>query len=211
MSAIRSFFARLFTWPFFVGLGTGIALVIGGLSLLSFFVVQQLQSRSTGPKNAPVSAPQIPEHAARSAYGTVPDDWSLHPLSGDADSTSFAALTGPTTVVNLWATWCTPCIAELPTLDSLHATTGDSVRVVLVSQEKPGTVRRFIADKDYDLPFYTTSDLPSVFDGRALPRTFVLDRKRRIRYRQIGAANWNAAPVHRLLRQVSSASPRPSS
>jgi thiol-disulfide isomerase/thioredoxin len=210
LSSLQNFFARLFTWPFFVGLGTGIVLVLGGLGLFSFIMMQQVKDRARGASGAPVSAPNISERAARSVHGTVPADWTLRPVSADAGPTSFGDATGEKTVVNLWATWCGPCINEMPTLEALHTSTGDSVSVVLVSEEKRTTIRQFLEDKDYDMPVYVASELPAVFEGTAIPRTFVVDAAGRVRYRHVGAADWNADAVHRLLRQLPEATAAPS-
>lgn len=210
MSSIRSFFARLFTWPFFVGVGTGIVLMFGGLSLLSFLVNQQLQDQAGGPDATTLTGPKISERAARSVHGTVPADWTLRPVSADAEPVSFAEATGHKTVVNLWATWCGPCVKEMPTLESLHSSTGDSVSVVLVSGEEQSAVRQFLQDKDYEMPVYVASDLPSLLEGTGIPRTFVVDADGRVRYRHTGAADWNADAVHRLLRRLPGASADPS-
>ncbi len=202
MSSIRSFFGRLFTWPFFVGLGTGIVLALGGLFLFSFIMMQQLEDQASGPNAAPVSAPNISEQAARSVHGTVPDDWTIRPVASGTDSTAFDEATEATTVVNLWATWCGPCVKEMPTLQSLHTSTSDSISVVLVSQEEKSTVRQFLEDKDYNMPAYVSSELPTVFEGTGIPRTFVVDAEGRVRYRHVGAADWNADAAHRLLQQM---------
>lgn len=201
MPRIRRFFSRLFTWPFFVGIGTGIALMIGGFSLMTFFMVQQLEDRA-GDSGGSVASPEISDRADQSVHGTVPDDWTIQPVSNGADSTAFGKATGTTTVVNLWATWCGPCVEEMPTLEALHTSTGDSVSVVLVSGEEKSTVRQFWEDRDYSMPVYVTSELPTVFQGEAIPRTFILDADGRVRYRHVGAADWNADAVHRLLQQI---------
>lgn len=210
LSSLRSFFARLFTWPFFAGLGTGVVLTFGGIFLFSFIVMQQFEGQARESGAAPVSGPEISEQAARSVHGTVPSDWTLRPVSADAEPVPFAEATGETTVVNLWATWCGPCINEMPTLEALHTSTGDSVSVVLVSEEDRTTVRQFLDDKDYEMPVYVASDLPTVFEGMGIPRTFVVDAAGRVRYRHVGAANWNADAVRRLLRQLPGASANPS-
>jgi thiol-disulfide isomerase/thioredoxin len=210
LSSLRNFFARLFTWPFFVGIGTGVVLTLGGIFLFSFIMMQQFEGQAGESGAAPVSGPEISERAARSVLGTVPDDWTLRPVSADGKPIPFAEATSEKTVVNLWATWCGPCIKEMPTLEALHASTGDSVSVVLVSEEDRTTVRQFLKDKDYEMPMYVASDLPSVLEGMGIPRTFVVDAAGRVRYRHTGAADWNADAVHRLLRRLPEASADPS-
>lgn len=197
MSSIRRFFARLFTWPFFVGIGTGIVLTIGGAVLFSFIVMQQLGNGSAS--TTPVATPEIPDRAAQSTYGTAPSNWTLRPVSSNTDSTTFAEATESKTVLNLWATWCGPCKAEMPTLQALHDSTESDVSVVLVSREEKKKVRQFLDDEGYSMPAYVASDLPSVLEGRGIPRTFVVGADGRILYRHVGAADWNGEAVHRFL------------
>jgi thiol-disulfide isomerase/thioredoxin len=198
MSSAENYVARLFTWLLFAG----VFLTIGGLFLFST-LTQQAEDSSDDPETVvSIPGPDIPRQAAQSTHGVVPDGWMLRPVAPDAGPVSFAEATYEKAVVNLWATWCTPCVKEIPTLQALHASTSDSVSVVLVSQEKKGTVRQFLADKDYDVPVYVTSALPTALEGRGIPRTFIVDGQGRVRYRHVGAANWNTDAVRRLLWRV---------
>jgi thiol-disulfide isomerase/thioredoxin len=198
MSSAENFFARLFTWLLFAG----IFLTIGGLFLFSTLTQQSDNSLDGSEPAVSMPGPTVPRQAAQSTHGTVPDDWTLRPVASDAGPISFAEATREKTVINLWATWCTPCVKEIPTLQALHASTSDSVSVLLVSQEKKQTVRQFLADKNYDVPVYVASYLPSVLEGRGIPRTFVVDGQDRVRYRHVGAADWNTNAVRRLLWRV---------
>lgn len=198
MSSAKNYVARLFTWLLFAG----IFLTIGGLFLFSTLTQRSEDSVDDAETAVSIPGPTIPRQAAQSTHGTVPDDWVLRPVASDAEPVSFAEASPVKAVVNLWATWCTPCVKEMPTLQALHDSTSDGVSVVLVSQERKRTVRQFLADKDYDVPVYVASDLPTVLEGRGIPRTFVVDGQGRVRYRHVGAANWNTDAVRRLLWSV---------
>jgi thiol-disulfide isomerase/thioredoxin len=64
-------------------------------------------------------------------------------LSGpDGAKVSDQTLKGKPVVINLWATWCGPCVAEMPTLDALAAQKGTALRVLAVSQDSAGSADR---------------------------------------------------------------------
>lgn len=63
-------------------------------------------------------------------------------------------------VVNFWATWCSPCIQEMPDFQSLYNELGDVVEFAFVSTEDPETVRRFRDSSGLTVPFYTVPEVP---------------------------------------------------
>jgi len=99
-------------------------------------------------------------------------------------------------VVNLWATWCVPCVAEMPELQELaHKVTGDGILVLPLSSDRGGAevVRRFYAT-------HRIAGLPVLLDprgeaarawgSRGLPTTIVIDRQGREQGRVEGAIDW---------------------
>ena len=107
---------------------------------------------------------------------------------------------GQVVVVNLWASWCAPCVKEMPTLARLQAEyAGRPVKVVPISLDKGDAdvakARAFLADKrplqfyhgDYALAF----SLTPVIEG--LPTTLIFDQEGRERARLAGGADWSGA------------------
>jgi thiol-disulfide isomerase/thioredoxin len=196
-----TFLRKLFTWPFFVGIGVGVGLTIGGI-LVFGYVVSQTMSTGGGGGQAVLGAPDLPaDRAALPAYAAAPEDWTLRAATED-DSTTLGALRGQTVVVNLWATWCGPCKTEMPTLQALHDSTGGRVKTVLVSTEDRSTVRRFAEKSDYSMPMFVADETPKAFGGRAIPRTYIISPEGQVVGQHVGAADWNAEAVHRFLRRV---------
>ena len=132
--------------------------------------------------------------------------------TADGGTLSLADLNGQVVVVNLWATWCAPCVHEMPTLARLQAANaGKPVKVMAISLDKGdediAKARAFIADKrpldyyraDYSLAF---SLLPP--EG-GLPTTIIFDRQGHERARLAGGADWSTsdaqAVIDRLLSQ----------
>ena len=116
----------------------------------------------------------------------------------DGSSVKLADLKGQVVVVNLWATWCAPCVKEMPTLAKLQAAyAGQPVKVLAISLDKGqpdvDKAKAFIADKrpldfyhgDYALAFAIT---PAT---EGLPTTLIFDRAGRERARLEGGADWS--------------------
>jgi len=100
--------------------------------------------------------------------------------------------------LNMWATWCGPCLAEMPAMASLYEElSGKGFSMVAVSDEDPETVREFLEESPY--PFTILLDPDNVLGQRfqviALPSTFIIDRQGRLALRQTGAYHWNSAEV----------------
>lgn len=132
----------------------------------------------------------------RSKAGTPAPDFAFaDPDGGDRTLADFA---GRPIVVNLWATWCAPCVAEMPTLDRLAAASGKTGPVVLtISQDTQGmaAVRPFFAK--HALPHLTAYADPDNHFGfhyatGQLPTTVLYDRDAREIARVVGAMDWES-------------------
>jgi thiol-disulfide isomerase/thioredoxin len=126
-------------------------------------------------------------------------DWRLTTLAGQP--VSLSDYRGEVIVINVWATWCAPCVREIESFARLSDALGDApVTILLVSPERAEPVRRFARRYRYDQPFLLESaPMPAAFDLRALPTTYVIDRDGRIVLKQRGAADWGATAVVRYL------------
>lgn len=106
---------------------------------------------------------------------------------------------GQVVVLNLWATWCTPCLKELPTLDALEEQyAGDGLVVLPLSLDTIPfeQLERFIAKVKLELPHLaqdTTREVSKPLMSSGVPTTYLIDRKGRIRARYAGETDWMAA------------------
>lgn len=134
--------------------------------------------------------------------GRADYDWSLRTLAGEP--VDLGTYRGRVLFINMWATWCPPCVAELASIGRLR----DSLRTtdtafLLVSPEQPEPVAAFMKRYRYDLPvFLEASPMPDAFGLRALPTTYVVDRAGNIVVRHRGAADWDRDAVRDLLRSL---------
>ncbi len=141
----------------------------------------------------------------RSHAGTAAPTTSFQDPQGRP--TSLAAFRGRPLLVNLWATWCGPCIVEMPALDRLAAREAERVRVVAISQDTDGRelVTRFFAARSFaQLQPYLDPRLDIMMALRVdtLPTTILYDAQGREVWRMTGMAEWGDERTTRLLREA---------
>lgn len=125
---------------------------------------------------------QIPE----SAY-----QWQLTSLDGK--NVGFSEFKGKTIFLNIWATWCPPCIAEMPDIQDLYNNFGNQAAFLLVTDEDPDKVKAFMQRRGFDMPVYIHRGmLPEIFATNSIPITFVISPKGTVVIRKTGAAKWNS-------------------
>ncbi|KAB1067318.1 TlpA family protein disulfide reductase [Tamlana haliotis] len=110
---------------------------------------------------------------------------------------------GQVILVNFWATWCPPCIAEMPSMQALYKDYKDKVTFVFVSNESPADVQKFLNEKGYTFESYRpTTASPEVFDVTSIPRTFLIDKSGHVIIDKTGAANWSSKEVRKTLDEI---------
>lgn len=119
----------------------------------------------------------------------------------------FNQMKGEIVFLNFWATWCPPCIAEMPDIQNLYNKKEKSIQFVMVSlDENEQKARSFIEKKGFDFPVYfLRSRLPSVYDTHSIPTTYVVDSKGIIRVENHGMAKYNTEKFKNLLKELEAA------
>jgi len=144
----------------------------------------------------------VPGVLDRSHAGTPAPAFAFEDPEGKA--TSMAAYRGRPVLVNLWATWCAPCIIEMPSLDALAVREGEALQVLALSQDLDGRalVARFFAQRgfralepnlDPQMQFMTSLKLGT------LPTSILYDAEGKEVWRMVGMADWESDRVARLL------------
>ncbi len=144
---------------------------------------------------------------------------SPHPAPGvafqaaDGTARTLGAFKGRPLLVNLWATWCPPCVAELPSLSALaHTLFSEGMVVLPISSDRGGAeaVEAFYtAHEIHDLPVLLDHDaaLMHAFGARGLPSTYVIDREGNIVGMEEGGMDWNRPGVAEAVRRLAGAKP----
>lgn len=127
-------------------------------------------------------------------------------LSGE--DASLAELQGQVVLLNVWATWCEPCVRELPVLADMHRELGEKGFTVIALngdvRAKLPAVRNMVASQD--LPYPVWLDFESraqvVFKLRGYPTSFLIDRKGNIRWKREGEIMANDPELMPVLEQL---------
>jgi len=107
---------------------------------------------------------------------------------------------GHLVLVNLWATWCVPCVEEMPALDRLQAKLGAALTVLAISEDRRGAdlVEPFLAQhgiKNLGIYLDPKSAATDAFGVQGLPTSFLIDGDGRIIGKLEGAAKWDEGPM----------------
>ena len=124
--------------------------------------------------------------------------------------TNWLALKDKVVVVNLWATWCHYCVAELPSFENLYKKfeNEDWIVFAFVSEENQRTLNKFLKKKYYYLPICTVNGkLPLIthndsHNGGGIPSTYILIPDSNDVYHFVGAAKWDDDKVIEFLNSL---------
>jgi thiol-disulfide isomerase/thioredoxin len=167
----------------------GRALLYAALGFLAFWFIFLTffgPKRPTGLENSGMSEP--------AAY-----DWTV--LDLDDQPVSFSRFKGKPIFLNFWATWCGPCIREMPSIDSLARDprlAGKSIEFLCISTDDDSEkVRRFLKDKNFGMTFLRVKDgkIPPVYYSEGIPTTFLITPEGRIAASKVGSDDWHAPGV----------------
>ena len=168
------------------GLALGLAAVLGGCDTDAGSDTQAASTEQAlaGTLDRSLAGDEVPEVTVRQPDGR---ELALHEMEGQPF------------LLNLWATWCAPCVVEMPLLDEMAGELGDKVRVVTVSEDLRGAeaVTPFFAEHDFAHlePWMDEQNaLAFAFGGGAvLPLTILYDGEGKEVWRVIGAYDWASA------------------
>lgn len=130
-------------------------------------------------------------------------DWSLKDLSGE--TYDFNSAKGNVILINFWATWCPPCIAEMPSMEELYLKYKDNDKVVFlfVSNEDVAVIEGFMSKKEFSFNVYQSlTQYPQEFDVTTIPRTFLIDKNGEIVIDKSGPADWNSSQVSNTINEL---------
>lgn len=125
-------------------------------------------------------------------------NWKLVDIDGRL--LDFNDIQGQVILVNFWATWCPPCVAEMPELQKLYDDYNADVTFVFVTNDGVEKVNGFLNKNGYTLPVYfENTRTPDVLASKYLPTTYLIDKNGSIRVSKTGAAAWNSEKTRSLI------------
>ncbi len=120
---------------------------------------------------------------------------------------SLADYAGNVVIVNVWATWCAPCIVEMPSLEALHQRFAKGgLRIVAVSIDAAGSANQIREFRDrlgltFDI-LHDVADIRATYQTAGVPESFVIGRDGRLRRRVFSAENWDSESNRKLIQQL---------
>ncbi len=143
----------------------------------------------------------------------VPADynWTLEDLGNQP--VEFARFKGKTVFLNVWATWCGPCVGEMPSIARLAANPalkGKNIEFVCVSiDDSTDKVVQFLRGKNWPMTVLHSQSLPRVFETEGIPATFILTPSGRITAAEVGSNDWDTPEVVAFLEKAAAAKSEP--
>lgn len=189
-----------------------LALVIAG-STIAGCDRQKQESGQAAPEKAVISLPEAGtadggeqfHHVVDRSHAGNPAPTASFKAPDDSMVT-LAQFRGRPLLVNLWATWCAPCVAEMPTLDHMAARMGKKITVLAVAQDLQGTeaVDPWFQKAGLTTlqPYLDPQNVLLDAANSALPTTILYDAGGKEIWRVSGAMDWQGAEAKKLLAEA---------
>jgi thiol-disulfide isomerase/thioredoxin len=168
-----------------------IAAVLAAIGVIGALTLQQPQ--------APAPTAGTATKSPVSRFAPIEGDFTIvAPIDGEGQPADMAPYRGKVLLVNLWATWCAPCIKELPSLGTLQQELGgDAFQVVTIAidERDPAKIEPFLAQHGAgNLPVLIDRDrtIEKVAKVIALPTSLLVDREGKVKAMVTGDACWNS-------------------
>jgi thiol-disulfide isomerase/thioredoxin len=137
-------------------------------------------------------------------------EWTILDLKDGPGS--FARFKGKTVFLNIWATWCGPCVQEMPSIARLAdepRLKGKGIEFVCVSiDDSSEAVRQFLEGRSWKMSVFRSEKLPAVFLTDGIPATFIIAPDGRVAASEVGSARWDTPEVIALLEKLAAESNR---
>ncbi|WP_040459948.1 MULTISPECIES: TlpA family protein disulfide reductase [Galbibacter] len=119
---------------------------------------------------------------------------------------SLKSLRGKVVFINLWATWCPPCIHEMPSINGLRNTFKDNDDLIFLMVDMDNKIEKskaWMESNNYDLPVHVMdSRLPRELFSGSIPTTIIVDKQNNIVARHVGIADYNSPEIIELMEKL---------
>ncbi len=156
---------------------------------------------TVGVKRIFAFSPKIISSEQRESIKEQDYYWEFESLSGQ--SFNLIEFAGKTIFINEWATWCPPCIAEMPSIEKLYRELKNDSDIVflIVTNEKKDVVQKFIEENSYTFPvMLARSATPEAFFSPSIPTTYLVSPEGKIVLKEVGSKKWHGVDTISLIR-----------
>jgi thiol-disulfide isomerase/thioredoxin len=109
---------------------------------------------------------------------------------------NFEDTKGKVVLINFWATWCPPCIAEMPSMQALYNDYSDKIVFLFITNDWYSEIDPFLIKNNYTFKVYRpASGYPEFFNITTIPRTFLIDKEGNVVIDERGAVNWDSNKI----------------
>ncbi|MBB5439185.1 thiol-disulfide isomerase/thioredoxin [Pedobacter sp. AK017] len=193
-------------WYSFSNLSTA---VLGVFLIAMFFSPDLKGTVIQGLMKIGLFQPDIPKEVAgkvsNAAQAAQPPEVSFTDVTGK--TINLSRLKGKVVFLNFWATWCPPCIAEMPSINKLRAKYKSNEKVVFLLVDVDSKIdasTAFMKKRKFDLPVYVpASEVPQEYFSGSMPTTVILDRAGGIAFHHVGGADYGNPEVSAFIDKLS--------
>lgn len=147
---------------------------------------------ATGAMNPDVE--QITESSETTEVAVTKADFNINLVNSKGEKVSMEQFRGKVIFINFWATWCPPCIAEMPGINDMYNDIDkDKIEVLMVSfDQKFEKAIQYKNSNAFDFEIYApTTALPQMYDSQSIPTTFIVDSNGDLAFVHKGMADYN--------------------
>ena len=112
------------------------------------------------------------------------------------------SLAGKKVFLNFWATWCKPCIIEMPSMHEAAGQLGEDYVFLAASYEDLEKIKKFADNRDFDFQFVHTKTPIQDLQIRSLPTTFLINSEGELVETVVGSREWNEAEAISQLKSI---------
>ncbi len=158
------------------------------------------------PLNADWQQPELSHNLTAVKNSIQASEFELQDM--DDEKVKLTDYRGKVVLLNFWATWCPPCIREMPSMERLQQKVdAEGFKVIAVNQmEDADEVFAFTGqleiDPTFEILFDKNSKVSQDYAVRGLPTTYLIDKEGKIRYRAVGGREFDHAEVIKIIKQL---------
>lgn len=150
--------------------------------------------------------PDVEENIPKENNTSDPQaDFNMNLVNSKGEAFSMEEFRGKVIFLNIWATWCAPCIAEMPGINNLYNEIKDEdvVFLMLSMDENFEKAKRFKEKKGFDFEVYqAVGGIPQMYHSQSIPTTYVINGKGELALTHTGMADYDTAEFKKFLRSL---------
>lgn len=153
-----------------------------------------------------VMNPEVEKEAASENPEALPKaSFNMELINSQGEKVNMEQFRGKVIFINLWATWCPPCIAEMPGINKLYnKVQGEDVVFLMISLDKDfNKAKRFNEKKGFDFEVYQVNGgIPEMYYSQSIPTTFIINANGELALTHTGMADYDTAEFQEYLESL---------